>query len=94
MECFLKNLIARSFLKNPIRFRLFLAFIAILSGVVYPFFNYEETAELTDTKMIFMLGFSTATFAFMLILYRILKNYFAKALKLKVKKLILMNAPW
>lgn len=86
MGRFLKNFVARSFINNPVRFRLFLAFTGILAGVIHPWFNSDVTAELSDTKMMFMLGFSTATFTFMLTLYRILQNLFQKGISVEGRK--------
>ena len=86
MERVLKNLIARSFINNPIRFRLFLAFVGILAGVTHPWFKNELTAELSDTKMMFMLGFSTVTFALVLTFYRSLQRLFLKGVKIEDRK--------
>jgi len=86
MGHFLKNFIARWFINNPIRFRLFLVFIGILAGVTHPWFKSDLTAELSDAKMLFMLGFSTVTFTFMLTLYRMLQKLFRKGIEIESRK--------
>ncbi len=86
MGWFLKNFIARWFINNPIRFRLFLVFAGILAGVSHPWFKTEITAELSNARMMFMLGFSTMTFTFMLTLYRMLQKLFRRGVEVEGQK--------
>jgi len=79
----LTNFITRWFINNPIRFRLFLFLVGILAGVSYPWYKRDITAELSDTKMLLMLGFSTVTFIFMLTLYRILQMLFRRGVEIE-----------
>ncbi|MBL7025141.1 MAG: hypothetical protein ISR87_06755 [Candidatus Marinimicrobia bacterium] len=53
---------------------------------MHPWFKSGITAELSDTKMMFMLGFSTVTFTFMLTLYRSLQKLFRKGVEIEGRK--------
>jgi hypothetical protein len=54
--------------------------------VLHPWFKTEVTAELSDARMMFMLGFSTVTFMFMLTIYRMLQKLFRKGIEVEGRK--------
>ena len=60
-----------------------MVFAGILAGVTQPWFKSTATPALSDTKMMFMLGFSTVTFTLMLTIYRILQKLFHKGIKVE-----------
>jgi len=60
--------------------------MGILAGVAHPIFKREITLELSNSKMLFMLIFSTVTFAFMLTIYRILQKLFRRDVEIEGRK--------
>lgn len=74
----LKNFIAKAFLNNPIRFRLFLLILGIVSAFGHPWFEMRATMAFSILKAFLLLGFSTAAYTFILTLYRLFQRLFRR----------------